>query len=228
MKEKMKNFTTQKWITLVAVLVILNGLFWSGVVKDSYEAKWLDEKTDLYEADIVEITDSSRRTRMTHLLTMDAFLDDVEVIFNEQQFPEGVTAMIAFDGDNMGKKNEQYGSGTADRLAVAFANTVKKHFPDNDVNLVTNVGEKSDEFYMLLRGRESREALIKEIEDFQEDIRKQKVKSDDGTQEISGTVSIGIAFYDGKEDFETLFDAADQAAYEAKEAGKDCYFVAED
>ena len=225
---KFKNYTTRNWITLFFVLIALNSLIWSGVIKDGYERKWLDEKTDLYESCIAETRESSRRTLMTKLLTMDSFLDECEVIFNEKKFPEGVTAMVAFDGDGMGKKNEQYGSGTTDRLCVAFADTVKKHFPDNDVNLVTNVGEKSDEFYMLLRGRKSREELIKEIEDFQEDIRHAAVPTDDGKEEITGTVSIGIAFYDGEESFESLFDRADEAGYAAKDAGKDCYRVSED
>ena len=113
-----------------------------------------------------------------------------------------------------------------ERLIVGFADVVKQHFPDSDINLVSNVGEKSDEFYMLLMGRETKEQVIKEIEDFQEDLRNVHVVADDG-RDLTGTVSIGIAFREPGQSFESLFEEADQAAYEAKQAGKDCYYVSD-
>ena len=79
---------------------------------------------------------------------------------------------------------------------------------------------------MLLLGRESEDAVEQEIKSFQEDIRKVTVKADDQVTDVKGTVSVGIAFYNGKDSFVSLFDAADSAAYEAKEAGKDCYRIA--
>lgn len=40
------------------------------------------------------------------------------------------------------------------------------------------------------------------------------------------TVSIGIAIYDGKDTFETLYSKADAELYKAKESGRNCVFVA--
>lgn len=49
--------------------------------------------------------------------------------------------------------------------------------------------------------------------------------SEDGMS-VDISCSIGIAYYgrDG-EDYDTLYKAADDALYEAKEAGKNCYRV---
>ena len=223
-----RRIPTRVWIIILCVLIMANCFVWVQGMKDRYEAGRLDEQTDRYENEIADAKEKSRRTLMTHLLTIDSFMDEVTAIFDKGEFPAGVTAMIAFDGDNMGKKNEQYGESVGTKLCMTFADVVKRHFPDSDMNIVTNVGEKSDEFYMLLMGRESREALIKEIENFQQDIRDSYVLAEDGVTKVSGTVSVGIAFMSEGEEFDVLFDAADQAGYEAKEAGKDCYAVAKD
>ncbi len=64
-------------------------------------------------------------------------------------FPNSVGKYLyeSFDGDGMGKKNEEYGAASTDRLIIAFGDVVKNHFPDSNMNIVSNVGEKSDEFY---------------------------------------------------------------------------------
>ena len=208
------------------LLIAGNALVWSGVHANVHSTGHADDLTDRYEELIVKMDDASSRTLGTHLLTMDAFLEATGELFEKDSFPDGVTAMVSFDGDGMGKKNEEYGAASTDRLIVAFGDVVKKHFPDSDTNIVSNVGEKSDEFYMLLMGRESKEELVKEIEDFQQDLREVSVKADDG-RDLSGTVSIGIAIKEEGQTFESLFEEADQAAYEAKEAGKDCYRVSD-
>ena len=221
-----KTVSNRIWCTALCLLIAANALLWAGVHRNIHEAHHADELTDRYEVLITDMDDANRRTLVTHLYTMDTFLDITSELFENESFPEGVTAMVSFDGDNMGKKNEQYGSSVVDKLIQEFARVVKEHFPDSDVNIVSNVGEKSDEFYMLLLGRESKEALIQEIEDFQEDIRNIHVTADDGS-DVTGTISIGIAFREPGQTFESLFEEADQAAYEAKEAGKDCYRVSD-
>jgi diguanylate cyclase (GGDEF)-like protein len=214
------------WFTALCLLIAANALLWAGVHRNIHEAGHADRLTDHYEDLIVDMDDATRRTHATHLYTMDTFLDMTAELFEKGNFPDGVTAMISFDGDGMGKKNDEFGQESVDRLIEGFADVVKKHFPDSDMNIVSNVGEKSDEFYMLLLGRESKEDVIKEIEAFQEDIRGVSIPAADG-REMTGTVSIGIAFLEPGQTFESLFEEADQAAYEAKEAGKDCYCVSD-
>ena len=214
------------WIAIILILFSANVLAISGTLINNLRLQRIDAITDKYESDRVAIEDANKRTLMTHLYTIDAFMDIAEDIFDNDKFPPGVTALISFDGDGMGKINEKYGTGGGDRLSFAFSEVVRKHFPDSEYNIVTNVGEKSDEFYMLLLVRESEDAVEQEIKSFQEDIRKVTVKADDQVTDVKGTVSVGIAFYNGKDSFVSLFDAADSAAYEAKEAGKDCYRIA--
>ena len=221
-----KKIYDRIWFTLLCILIAANALLWAGVHRNIHETGHADTITDRYEELIVDLDDASRRTHGTHLYTMDAFLDITAELFDKGNFPDGVTAMISFDGDGMGKKNDEFGQEVVDRLIREFAEVVKKDFPDSDMNIVSNVGEKSDEFYMLLLGRESKEAVIKEIEALQDDIRAIRIKTDDG-REMGGTVSVGIAFLEPGQPFESVFEEADQAAYEAKEAGKDCYCVSD-
>ncbi len=221
-----KTVSARIWCVALCILIAGNALLWSGIHRNIHETLHADSLTDHYEELIVDMEDTNKRTLVTHLYTMDAFLDATTELFENESFPEGEIAMISFDGDGMGKKNEEYGAGSVERLIVGFADVVKQHFPDSDINLVSNVGEKSDEFYMLLMGRDTKEQVIKEIEDFQEDLRNVHVVADDG-RDLTGTVSIGMAFREPGQSFESLFEEADQAAYEAKQAGKDCYYVSD-
>ncbi len=221
-----KKIYDRIWFTALCLLIAANALLWAGIHRNIHEAGHADHLTDHYEDLIVDMDDATRRTHVTHLYTMDTFLDMTTELFEKGNIPDGVTAMVSFDGDGMGKKNDEFGQEAVDKLITEFAEVVKKHFPDSDTNIVSNVGEKSDEFYMLLLGRKSKKDLIKEIEDFQEDIRKVRITTNDG-REMSGTVSIGIAFLKPGQTFESVFEEADQAAYDAKDAGKDCYCVSD-
>ena len=222
------SFTVRQKLCLVlCVLAALNALCFTRLYKIRQETKAVCELTDQYETDILAMEDSNRKTLETRLLTMDAFVETAREIFDTNAFPEGVSAMLAYDGDNMGKKSAQYGSDEVNKLMLAFADVTKQHFPESDRNIVCNVGEKSDEFYVLLLGRPSEEALIQEVEAFQEDIRQIRIQMASG-EELTGTVSIGIAFYNHGDSFDTLFEEADAAGFAAKDAGKDCYYVAED
>lgn len=222
----MKNIFSfkQKWCIIVCILITLNGIVFTQIYKMKYEIQTTDERTEQFAVQLLQMQDSNRKTLVTHLLTMDAFVDEARAIFNNNSFPEGVCAMLAYDGDGMGKKSETYGAMAVNKLMVAFADVTKEHFPENELNIVCNVGEKSDEFYVLLMGRTSQDALLAEVEAFQEDIRKIRVTTENG-EEIGGTVSIGVAFYEEGDTFEGLFEEADTAGYAAKQAGKDCYFV---
>lgn len=221
------SFTTKQKLCLVlCVLTVLNALCLTQLHKTHLKTKAVCDLTDQYEVDILEMEDSNRKTLETRLLTMDAFVETAREIFDKKAFPEGVSAMLAYDGDNMGKKAEQYGRNEVNKLIVAFADVTKQHFPENDKNIVCNVGEKSDEFYVLLLGRPSEESLIREVEAFQQDIRQIRIQTESG-EELTGSVSIGIAFYHQGDSFDGLFEEADAAGYAAKDAGKDCYYVAD-
>lgn len=221
------SFTVrQKLCLAICVFISLNALCFTQLQKVRLKTEAVCTLTDQYEADILEMEDSNRKTLETRLLTMDAFVEEARTIFDKETLPEGVSAMLAYDGDNMGKKAEQYGRNEVNKLMVAFADVTKQHFPESDKNIVCNVGEKSDEFYVLLLGRPSKEALIQEVEAFQQDIRQIRIQMESG-EELTGSVSIGIAFYHQGDSFDGLFEEADAAGYAAKDAGKDCYYVAE-
>ena len=221
------SFTNrQKFCLILCALIALNALCFTQLQKTRLQTEAVCSLTDQYEADILAMQDNNRKTLETRLLTMDAFVEDCREIFDTEAFPEGVSAMLAYDGDNMGKKAAQFGRNEVNKLMLAFADVTKQHFPESDRNIVCNVGEKSDEFYVLLLSRPSEEALIQEVEAFQQDIRKIRIQTESG-EELTGSVSIGIAFYQPGDSFDGLFEEADAAGFAAKDNGKDCYYVAE-
>lgn len=96
-----KKINDRIWLTVLCLLIAVNALLWAGIHRNIHEADHADNITDHYEELIVDLDDESRRTLATHLYTMDAFLDLTSEIFEKNEFPEGVTAMISFDGDSM-------------------------------------------------------------------------------------------------------------------------------
>ncbi len=209
-----------------AILIAANIFMVYGIYDADVKIKESEEQIERYQANLQELDAVAHKTSVTGLLTLDTFMETLAPRFETEDF-DGVSAFISFDGDNMGKLGDKYGKPTTNRLIYEIGKVVKASFPESDQNVVCNVGERSDEFYMMLSGRESKEALIAEIEAMQQAIRDIEVKADDGTP-VKGSVSVGIAFYgedEGGTDFNELFENSDSAAYAAKEAGKDCYYV---
>ncbi len=208
-------------ILIAAIIFLAYGIYDADV-----RTKAADEQSKRYLVNLQELYDLAHKTSLTGLLTLDAFMETLEPRFEAGDFG-GVSAFVSFDGDNMGKLNETYGQSATNRLVYEIGLVVKKYFPENENNIVCNVGDRSDEFYMMLTGRSSKEELLAEVEAMQQGIRDIEVLSDDG-RTVKGTVSVGIAFYgedEGGTDFNEMFENSDSAAYAAKEAGKDCYRV---
>jgi len=140
----------------------------------------------------------------------------IEVITRTEQ--DRQHALFVIDADNFKAINDNLGHMYGDTVIQFVARTIKKTFRDTD--LVGRIG--GDEFMVLMRGAtlEAAEAKARALNS----AMRQTFEKDGISIQIS--CSIGIAFYskDGK-DYDMLFTNADSALYEAKNMGRDRYYI---
>ena len=158
----------------------------------------------------------SRKAQMdglTGILNKTAATETITDYINESE-KDQMHAMLMIDCDNFKHVNDNYGHAIGDEVLKYFSSIMKRTFRDSDIK--GRFG--GDEFIVLMKNTTS-EATALRAKQLNEAIKKPYVK--DG-REINISCSIGVSFYpkDGN-NFETLFNAADDALYKAKSLGKD-------
>lgn len=127
------------------------------------------------------------------------------------------SAVCFLDLDGFKAVNDQHGHETGDQLLVSVASNLKSILRADDT--LARLG--GDEFVMLLSEVNSTEECALVLDRVLEAVR-QPIQL--GAQEISITASIGVSLYpDDNADPDTLLRHADQAMYQAKQAGKNRY-----
>jgi diguanylate cyclase (GGDEF)-like protein len=135
---------------------------------------------------------------------------------------ESTVGLIILDIDNFKRFNDQFGHGAGDTALIQVGALLKEITRAEDI-VCRHGGE---EFTVILPGAPL-EATIRRANGIVDAIREVVVYSNDGKPLSSLTVSIGVsAFPDHGETRETLVEAADNALYEAKHAGRDGVRVA--
>ena len=127
-------------------------------------------------------------------------------------------ALIFFDIDFFKHINDQYGHDVGDKILVDFSIALANSF--QDIGIIGRFG--GDEFVILTK-IESKESLSKILNETLAEVRSIKIPNSD--KHIS--VSAGVALYpDDATDLSTLKKCADNALYNAKEAGRNefCWY----
>jgi len=164
-----------------------------------------------------ELKAQVERDGMTGLLNKTTMQSSVEKYLKKCDI-NSCHALLMIDTDNFKSVNDTLGHMCGDDTIKFVAKAVRETFRDSD--FVGRMG--GDEFMVFMKyttpsiTEERAGALNEKI--------KRTITEDGMSVDIS--CSIGIAYYgrDG-EDYDTLYKAADDALYEAKEAGKNCYRV---
>lgn len=218
--------TITPWISIISQIGKYLGIIVTGTFPDEpLKHNSRDEIGELANG-INEMVDSLREKELlrhmantdnlTGLLNRAAFQSELKLYIMDSHKPEGSLFMI--DMDHFKEINDTLGHPVGDELLKDISNTFIDIFRGED--LIGRLG--GDEFICFAKGFTNRELLEKRCKQLNERCRL-KYKTPDN-EEITVTLSIGVAVLpeDGS-DYETLYENADHALYQAKTAGRDCY-----
>ena len=215
---KLKNSTPDKSdISGKYMLDIKGEKTWCKIIA---KAMWSDTEPPEYEGAIGKIIDINDETEEMKLLEEKANLDFRTGLLIHEAAKSKITSLLAsaknkqyalvfFDLDNFKQANDVYGHLFGDEVLEHIAATIKKNIRSTDV--AARMG--GDEFIIFMGYRGTVEPQIKRIfESLTVDFKGFPIK-----------VSMGVACMDGVQDYDTLFEMADKAAYSVKRSGKNSY-----
>jgi diguanylate cyclase len=127
--------------------------------------------------------------------------------------------LLAIDADHFKKINDIYGHAAGDLALKFISETLQKNSKGSDYAF--RIG--GEEFLLLLVDTDV-EAARKTAESIRYDIEQGLLTSAQG-QNFKLTVSLGCVAYDGHPDYQKFLDAADEALYAAKNAGRNQVYV---
>ena len=161
------------------------------------------EKTKNYQD---QLSFEASHDALTGLYNRGIFDDMKEVMGNED------TAMILIDLDKFKILNDTYGHETGDKALKRLADVLKHAFRSEDY--VCRIG--GDEFAVIMvNATDKMKGLISsKAERIMDSVRDTK----DGVPGF--TLSIGVAFSDGKTEGDQIYKNADEALYKVKNGGK--------
>ena len=177
-------------------------------------------------------TDITQEVHREEHLALHAQLDGLTHVYNSgtvrrmlsdsmSDFSENeLGAFIILDIDNFKKFNDLFGHQTGDQVLRIVARVLKEHLRVDDV--IGRLG--GDEFCAYLPGLPSIGYLSTLCERLNQGVT--SIAKAEGI-EAPVTISIGATMLHSFDDFLTAYERADQALYEAKAKGRNCY-VAKD
>jgi diguanylate cyclase (GGDEF)-like protein len=125
------------------------------------------------------------------------------------------------DVDKFKLVNDTYGHPVGDEVLKQVACQLRDHIRHPDT-----VGRYGGEEFLILLPNSDAKAATEQAVRLGKEIREMVVTIKE--HELKVTVSIGIAqFKAGVDTWDTLLNRADNAMYEAKNNGRDCWFVAD-
>ncbi|MCG7346065.1 GGDEF domain-containing protein [Sporosarcina sp. ACRSL] len=128
-------------------------------------------------------------------------------------------ALMMIDLDNFKSVNDCMGHGEGDRILKIAAATIQDTVGPG--NFAARVG--GDEFLVLIDRKES--PNVKRIADNLLHRINEKMEAQLKEVGIQTSISIGVALATEQDNFETLYEKADQALYQSKENGKNQYKI---
>jgi len=155
---------------------------------------------------------------LTGLYNRRYFYDNGPKLVNECLRLKMSSAVAILDIDHFKRLNDTYGHEIGDKVLKAVADRLQTIFEGSD-NLLSRLG--GEEFAILFPQMDSL-AATKLCDEIRSDISRLKVTADD--EELSVTVSIGVAEIAGYETFENYLNAADQFLYMAKHKGRNLVY----
>ncbi|MFG6429940.1 GGDEF domain-containing protein [Roseateles sp. LYH14W] len=176
----------------------------------------LEQAHTALEANQRELASLARTDALTGLANQRAFDEALRREFKRAQRQRGLLALAVIDLDDFKRFNERYGADVGDAALQRIAALLDERFK-RDTDVVARLG--GEEFVALLPGFGMAEAQ-NVLELLRDDLRTLRLPDGEG----SLTVSIGLAAASPAHPYlsaQALMQAADEALYIAKHAGRD-------
>jgi len=159
--------------------------------------------------------------QLTGVSNRRGFLQAAELLFTRARRYRRPLTMVLADIDFFKRVNDRYGHSTGDRALAHFAQVLRQCVRTEDV-----IGRIGGEEFAIVMGESCAEDAGRMVARVQLALLEDPLVQDG--QKIPLTASFGIAAFAGEETKEALLMRADQALYQAKEAGRDSVIVAGD
>ncbi len=164
-----------------------------------------------------KIKEAAELDLMTKVFNRETAMDHIERILKEEG--DRGHSLYMLDVDNFKGLNDTLGHQAGDDFLIRLAGELKSAIRESDI--IGRIG--GDEFFIFLRNVSDSAQMEAKAKQFLSVIS--DVAQDYLQVAVSG--SIGISRYpENGMDLDTLYAHADEALYEAKHAGKNCYRVA--
>lgn len=178
----------------------------------------LMDQTRRLEAKNAELAVEAKRDALTGLLNRSGLEKLRGAQLSAEWLASGTYAVAVLDLDHFKRVNDQHGHAAGDAALKLVAEEIRRGIRGGDIA----VRYGGEEFLVLMPGTPMAGAMT-----VIERIRQSVAARTDlaGTLTLSGGLACGLA---GRDDPETVFQAADQALYRAKRAGRNRIEAADD
>jgi diguanylate cyclase (GGDEF)-like protein len=190
--------------------------------------KLLAHRAEIEDANQKLVLQNDQLQRANEVLEQLSITDGLTKLHNHRFFQDHLTreikrvsrtgeplAMLIFDIDDFKRLNDRLGHAAGDELLVGIARVLNDAIREAD--FVARYG--GEEFIVLAPNTDLRGAVVL-AEKVREAVAAGSYILDSSHQLTKVTVSVGVAQYSGSR--KRFFQAADQALYRAKAAGKNC------
>lgn len=214
-------------ITLIFQPGIMDGMEPSTILATIFLGVVITEAMSIFGFVLMTAGRSQRELRtmaMTDVLTglpnRRAFSDEVTRALKDIQRTGAQLGLAIIDVDYFKKVNDEYGHDAGDKVLVHISDRIRDALRESD--FVARIG--GEEFALLVHAKGERE--LREVADrVRRSVEESPAKGD--YEPLPCTVSIGIAYtkHDAL-DYDTLYNKADMALYQAKAEGRNQVMLA--
>jgi len=209
-------------ILFVAELVQIKSDIEEATVELQRMKQLLHRKETELQAVIAQADEVTHTDALTFLPNRRQIMIDLQnaVEFSERYGTPLTVSML--DIDHFKRVNDTHGHSAGDDVLRSLAGKLR-----NAIRHPDTIGRFGGEEFLIVLPHSTTKAAVEQAGRLCEQIRSSPIPI--GEQEISMTVSIGIAQYKlHKEDWQSLLNRADAALYEAKNKGRDRWAVSEE
>jgi diguanylate cyclase (GGDEF)-like protein len=171
--------------------------------------------------ELAKLAQEDGLTKVKNRRFIDEKLEEMIAIHGRHSLPLGI---ILLDVDNFKLYNDNYGHIQGDKCLVSIANALSELF----VRSGEVVGRYGGEEFVILLSHTDKDKLCKDAERIQNKLKALNIIHDFSDAAQLVTVSQGLLHLQpsGKENVESLYQKVDTALYKAKQAGRNCFKLA--